>query len=54
VFRLPANINNGRFVVAPDGQRFLMPLEVQKPTPPPMMVTLNRLEALRGQTAPGK
>jgi WD40-like Beta Propeller Repeat len=52
VFRLPANINNGRFVVAPDGQRFLMPLEVQKPTPPPMMVTLNWFEALRGRTAP--
>jgi serine/threonine protein kinase len=51
VFRLPADVNNGRFVAAPDGERFLVPLEVQKPTPPVMTVVLNWFEALKNQVA---
>ena len=54
VFRLPADVNNGRFVAMPDGQRFLVPLEVQKPTPPVMTVVLNWFEALKNQVATRK
>ncbi len=54
VFRLPADVNNGRFVATPDGQRFLVPLEVQKPTPPVMTVTLNWLEVLKGSVSARK
>ena len=39
LFEVPGLINNGRFVVTPDGQQFLVPL--QKPEPLPITVALN-------------
>jgi eukaryotic-like serine/threonine-protein kinase len=54
LFRLPADVNNGRFVTTPDGQRFLVPLEVQKPTPGEMMIMLNWLHALQRSQTTGK
>lgn len=54
VFHLPADVSNGRFVATPGGQRFLAPIEVEKPKPPAIMVVLNWLEALESRTAAGK
>jgi len=54
VFRLPAGVNNGRFVVTPDGQRFLVPLEVQKPKPGETMIMLNWVHALQRSQTTGK
>jgi len=54
LFRLPADVNNGRFVVTPDGRRFLVPLEVQKPKPGEVMMMLNWVHALERSQTTGK
>ena len=55
VVPLPADVNDGRFVATPEGQRFRVPFEMQEPKRPVMMMmTLNWLEALKSRTATRK
>ena len=44
---LPGTINNGRFVVTPDGQRFLVPLRSNDAGPEDLTVVLNAVNGLR-------
>ena len=49
LLQLPADAGNGRFVAMPDGQRFLVPLELGR-VRPQIMITLNWLETLDRRT----